>query len=43
MLPNGADRSPDASWVQRDRWNTLTPEQQERLVPLCPDAVSFLF
>ncbi|MGB7444886.1 MAG: Uma2 family endonuclease [Coleofasciculaceae cyanobacterium] len=38
-LPNGADRSPDASWVQLARWNSLTPEQQTRFVPLCPDFV----
>jgi Uma2 family endonuclease len=38
-LPNGADRSPDASWVKLERWNTLTEEQQERFVPLCPDFV----
>ncbi len=29
-LPNGADRSPDASWVKIDRWNALTQEQQEK-------------
>jgi len=38
-LPNGADRSPDASWVKLERWNSLTPEQQEQFVPLCPDFV----
>ncbi|MGK7907454.1 MAG: Uma2 family endonuclease [Synechococcus sp.] len=38
-LPNGADRSPDASWVASARWNALTPEQKERFVPLCPDFV----
>lgn len=38
-LPNGADRSPDASWVELSRWNSLTREQQERFVPLCPDFV----
>ena len=38
-LPNGADRSPDASWVSRERWEALTPEQQEKFVPLCPDFV----
>jgi Uma2 family endonuclease len=27
-LPNGADRSPDASWVKLERWNALTPEQK---------------
>lgn len=38
-LPNGADRSPDASWVSRERWEALTPEQQEKFIPLCPDFV----
>ena len=38
-LPNGADRSPDAAWVKIDRWNTLTPEQKEKFIPLCPDFV----
>ncbi|HAZ45746.1 MAG TPA: hypothetical protein DCZ55_15145, partial [Cyanobacteria bacterium UBA11371] len=23
-LPNGADRSPDASWIPLERWNALT-------------------
>lgn len=39
QLPNGADRSPDVSWVTLDAWNTLTPEQQEPFPPLCPDFV----
>lgn len=39
ILPNGANRSPDASWVRRDRWDALTPEQQEGFAPLCPDFV----
>ncbi|WP_373524727.1 Uma2 family endonuclease [Nostoc sp.] len=38
-LPNGADRSPDAAWVRQDRWDTLTKEQQDGFVPLCPDFV----
>ncbi|KKD38612.1 MAG: Uma2 family endonuclease [Limnoraphis robusta] len=38
-LPNGADRSPDASWVKRDRWDSLTSEQREKFIPLCPDFV----
>jgi Uma2 family endonuclease len=39
ILPNGATRSPDVSWVSRQRWETLTPEQRRRFVPLCPDFV----
>jgi Uma2 family endonuclease len=38
-LPNGANRSPDTAWLKLDRWNALTPEQQERFLPLCPDFV----
>src|SRR4051812_22910146 len=35
-LPNGAKRSPDASWVKRERWEALTDAQQEGFAPLCP-------
>ena len=38
-LPNGANRSPDAAWIHRQRWDALTPEQQEQFPPLCPDFV----
>ncbi|CAN5858774.1 Uma2 family endonuclease [soil metagenome] len=41
-LPNGATRSPDASWVLKDRWMALTPEQQGSFAPLCPDFVAEL-
>jgi Uma2 family endonuclease len=36
-LPNGATKSPDASWVRKERWNTLTPEQKKIFAPICPD------
>jgi Uma2 family endonuclease len=36
-LPNGADRSPDVSWVRLERWNTLTEEQKDSFIPLAPD------
>lgn len=38
-LANGANRSPDASFVTIERWNSLTPQQQEQFLPLCPDFV----
>ena len=38
-LPNGADRSPDASWVKLERWVALTPSEKEGFAPLCPDFV----
>jgi Uma2 family endonuclease len=39
LLPNGAKRSPDLSWVKIERWNRLTKEQQDKFPPLCPDFV----
>ena len=39
VLPNGARRSPDTAWVKLERWNALTPEQQDGFPPLAPDFV----
>lgn len=41
-LPNGAKRSPDASWLRRDRWEALTDTQQNGFAPVCPDFVAEL-
>lgn len=38
-LPNGATRSPDASWVSRERWEALTSEQKGTFANVCPDFV----
>ena len=38
-LPNGAIRSPDASWVSRERWEALTPEDKTTFPKICPDFV----
>ena len=38
-LPNGATRSPDASWVRNDRLAALTSEERAKFLPLCPDFV----
>jgi Uma2 family endonuclease len=38
-LPNGATRSPDASWIKLERWNALSEEQQASFAPICPDFV----
>jgi Uma2 family endonuclease len=38
-LPNGADRSPDVSWVRQDRWDALTPAEKEKFPPIAPDFV----
>ncbi|MFE1746076.1 Uma2 family endonuclease [Coleofasciculus sp. H7-2] len=39
ILSTGAERSPDASWMKLERWNTLSPEQQQKFAPICPDFV----
>jgi len=39
VLPNGARRSPDVAWVKLERWNALTPEQQDGFPPIAPDFV----
>ena len=38
-LPNNAIRSPDASWVRLEKWDSLSQEQKERFSPFCPDFV----
>ena len=38
-LPNGATRSPDASWIKLERWNGLLEEQKASFAPICPDFV----
>ncbi|MBE9236856.1 Uma2 family endonuclease [Anabaena aphanizomenioides LEGE 00250] len=38
-LSTSAERSPDASWIKLERWNTLTPEQQKKFAPICPDFI----
>ena len=35
-LPNGADRSPDASWVRRERLQALNPDPG-KFLPMAPD------
>jgi Uma2 family endonuclease len=39
VLPNGARRSPDVSWIKLERWNQLTRAQQDGFPPIVPDFV----
>jgi Uma2 family endonuclease len=39
ILPNGATRSPDASWVSQQRWDALTLQQKGTFANICPDFV----
>ncbi|NEQ96112.1 MAG: Uma2 family endonuclease [Cyanothece sp. SIO2G6] len=38
-LPFGSTRAADVAWVRQDRWDALTPEEQIRFPPICPDFV----
>ncbi|WZP00925.1 Uma2 family endonuclease [Isosphaeraceae bacterium EP7] len=38
-LPNGAIRAPDASWIERSRYDALTPDQRKAFAHICPDFV----
>lgn len=39
VLPNGAVRSPDLSWIKLERWNALTAKQRAKFAHICPDFV----
>ncbi|MBF2079374.1 MAG: Uma2 family endonuclease [Synechococcales cyanobacterium T60_A2020_003] len=38
-IPGGGDRSPDVAWVEKSRWDALTPDERRKFPPLCPDFV----
>ena len=38
-LPGGSDRSPDAAWIAKSRWEALKPAQREKFPPIAPDFV----
>jgi len=39
VLPNGAIRSPDASWVSKERLESLSEKQRQGFINICPDFV----
>ena len=39
ILPNGARRSPDVSWIELNRWNNLTLKEKQSFPPIAPDFV----
>ncbi|MFN0216283.1 MAG: Uma2 family endonuclease [Saprospiraceae bacterium] len=38
-LPNGAERSPDTSWILKERWDALLSEDKQKFAPIVPDFV----
>jgi Uma2 family endonuclease len=39
-LPNGATYGPDAAWVPHEKWNALTPNEQEGFAPVVPNFIA---
>ena len=37
LISNGAVRSPDVSWIELSRWNSLSKQQQRKFAPIDPD------
>ena len=38
-LPDNSMRSPDVSWVSKEKWETLSVEQHRSFAPVCPEFV----
>jgi Uma2 family endonuclease len=39
VLPNGAKRSPDLSWMTLEKWNAIPKAKRKKFAPVCPDFV----
>lgn len=39
ILPNGAIRSPDASWIPLTKWQQIPDEEKEKFAHICPDFI----
>lgn len=39
ILPDRSMRSPDAAWIKKERWESLTQDDQQKFAPICPDFV----
>ncbi len=39
ILPNGAKRSPDLSWITLNNWLSVPAEKRKKFAPICPDFV----
>jgi Uma2 family endonuclease len=38
-LPDRSVFSPDASWISKQKWTSLTDDEQSRFAPICPEFV----
>ncbi len=42
-LADRSMRSPDASWITNEKWNSLSEEEKERFLPFAPDFAAEVF
>lgn len=38
-FPDGNIRMPDAAWLSSEKWNSLTEEQKDGFLPICPEFI----
>jgi Uma2 family endonuclease len=38
-LPDGSVRSPDISWIAKQKWDQINEKQKKEFAPVCPDFV----
>jgi Uma2 family endonuclease len=38
-LPDRSVLSPDAAWVSKNKWNSLSEDEKDRFAPICPEFV----
>lgn len=38
-LQDGSNRSPDASWISKQKWEALTEDEKETFAPICPEFI----
>lgn len=38
-LPNGATYGPDAAWMPREKWNSISAAEKRKFAPLVPDFI----
>ncbi len=39
LLSDASMLSPDASWIEKTRWEAIPREKQEKFAPICPDFI----
>jgi Uma2 family endonuclease len=38
-FPDGTMKMPDGAWLSSEKWNSLSEQQKDRLLPVCPEFI----